>query len=77
MADEHALRSIALPAISTGIFGYPLAEAAEVMLRAAIDYIESGTGLERIVFCLHGQSTFDTFAAELEAQGGGVDAAPH
>jgi len=37
------------------------------MLDAAIDYAESGTRLERIVFCLYGQSAFDTFAKVLDA----------
>ena len=68
MADEHGLRSIALPAISTGIFGYPLAEAAQVMLWAAIAYLKEDTGLERVVFCLYGQPAFDIFARELAAQ---------
>ena len=68
MADEHGLKSIALPAISTGIFGYPLAEAAQVMLRAAFAYLEQDTGLERVVFCLYGQPAFDVFARELAAQ---------
>jgi O-acetyl-ADP-ribose deacetylase (regulator of RNase III) len=77
MADEHDLQSIALPAISTGIFGYPLTEAAHVMLKSAVDYVKSGTGLERIVFCLYGPSAFDAFVKELEAQVGGLDEAPH
>ena len=68
MADEHGLRSIALPAISTGIFGYPMEQAAQVMLQAAIAYLEQGTSLERVVFCLYGQSAFDIFARELAAQ---------
>lgn len=68
IADEYDLKSVALPAIGTGIYGYPMDEAAEVMLRAAIDYIQAGTGLERIVFCLYGQSAFDTFAEELQTQ---------
>jgi O-acetyl-ADP-ribose deacetylase (regulator of RNase III) len=68
MADDHGLRSIALPAISTGIFGYPMAEAAQVMLCAAITYLQEGTGLERVAFCLYGQHAFDTFARELRAQ---------
>ena len=68
MADDHDLKSIALPAISTGIFGYPMEKAAEVMLEAAIAYAKSDTGLERIVFCLYGQSSFDVFAEELEEQ---------
>ena len=68
MADEHGLRSVALPAISTGIFGYPMEEAARVMLRAAIEYLEEGTELERVVFCLYGRPTFDIFAGELATQ---------
>jgi O-acetyl-ADP-ribose deacetylase (regulator of RNase III) len=68
MADEHDLESIALPAISTGIYGYPMEAAAEVMLKAAMTYAEGETGLTRIVFCLYGQSAFEAFANELETQ---------
>ncbi|MGD2143553.1 MAG: macro domain-containing protein [Anaerolineae bacterium] len=68
LAVEHDLRSIALPAISTGIFGYPMDEAAEVMLTAAVDRLARGTGLEHVVFCLYGQTAFNAFAKALEAQ---------
>jgi hypothetical protein len=40
-------------------------EAAQVMLRAAIAYLEGTTGLEQVTFCLYGQSAFDTFARSL------------
>jgi O-acetyl-ADP-ribose deacetylase (regulator of RNase III) len=68
MADDHGLKSVALPAISTGIFGYPMEEAARVMLRAAIAVLEGETGLERVAFCLYSQRAFDVFARELAAQ---------
>ncbi len=68
MADEHGLKSVALPAISTGIFGYPMEEAAQVMLRTTIEYLQGETGLERVVFCLYGRAAFDVFARELAAQ---------
>ena len=68
MADDHGLKSIALPAISTGIFGYPMEAAAAVMLRTAVAYLRGETGLGRVVFCLYGQSAFDIFARELAAQ---------
>jgi O-acetyl-ADP-ribose deacetylase (regulator of RNase III) len=68
MADDHELESIALPAISTGIFGYPMEEAAQVMLQAALAYLHGETGLRRVVFCLYGQSAFDIFARELATQ---------
>lgn len=76
VAEEHDLRSIALPAISTGIYGYPPAEAAGVMLKAAIDYIRGGTRLERIVFCLYGESTFNIFVKALEAEIDGPEQVP-
>jgi O-acetyl-ADP-ribose deacetylase (regulator of RNase III) len=70
VADDHDLKSVALPAISTGIFGYPMEEAARVMLRAAIAYLERETKLERVIFCLYGRTAFDVFARELAAQVG-------
>lgn len=68
MAEDYDLESVALPAISTGIFGYPMDEAAEVMLKATMEYVKSGTDLKRIVYCLYGRSSFDVFARELGAQ---------
>lgn len=65
VADENGLKSIALPAISTGIYGFPIERAAELMLAAAAEYLEGGTGLERVVFCLFGQEAFNVFAKAL------------
>ena len=65
LADEHRLRSVALPAISTGIYGYPLEEAAPVMVEAAIEYLQGETGLRRVVFCLFGEHPHRVFAREL------------
>lgn len=67
LADQKGLKSIALPAISTGIFGYPLDEAAQVMLSSAMAYLDGETGLERVIFCLYGQRAYDAFVAALSA----------
>lgn len=69
-ADERGLKSVALPAISTGIFGYPMEEAARVMLRAVLAYLRGKTELARVAFCLYGRPAFDVFAKELAAQTG-------
>jgi O-acetyl-ADP-ribose deacetylase (regulator of RNase III) len=65
LADEHRLKSIAFPAVSTGIFGFPIQRCAEIMLTAAVEYLRGTTGLERVVFCLYGQDSFDVFAEQL------------
>jgi len=50
LADLHFLQSIAFPAISTGVFGYPLNEAALVAVRETKAYLDGGGKLGRIVF---------------------------
>jgi len=61
LADEHNLKSISFPAISTGIFGFPLAPAAEIMLAAAAEYLRGETGLDLVVFVLFSESDFAVF----------------
>ena len=70
LADEHHLRSIAFPAISTGIFGFPIERCARIMLTTAIDYIKGNTGLEKVIFCLYGTEAFEVFARKLESLSG-------
>ena len=65
LASATGLKSIALPAISTGIYSYPLAEAARIALKTAIDYLREQGDLECIRFVLFDQKTFDVFAEEL------------
>ena len=68
IADQHHLESISFPAISTGIFGYPLDRCARIMLSTAIEYLEGETDLRRVVFCLYGDESFSAFVDELTRQ---------
>jgi len=56
IAEKKKLKSIALPAISSGIFGYPLTESAEVIIKAVREHLNNRDAekstLERIVLCL-------------------------
>jgi len=67
VADDNGLKSIAFPAISTGIFGFPIDQCAKIMLTNSIDYLKGDTGLEKVVFCLYGQESFDIFERILES----------
>ena len=69
LADENSLKSIAFPAISTGIFGFPIKRAAEIMVSVVIEYIESGTGLSSITFCLYDHEAYSIFESKLRGWG--------
>ena len=67
VAEENNLKSVGFPAISTGIFGFPLDRCAKIMLTNTISYLQSEkTGLEKVVFCLYGVTAFDTFTNTLQ-----------
>ena len=66
VADGNGLKSIGFPAISTGVFGFPIERCAEIMLSATIDYLQGETGLVRVVFCLYGEEAFGVFERVLK-----------
>ncbi len=68
VADENCLKSIAFPAISAGIFGFPIERCAAIMLGTTIEYLKGQTGLQRVVFCLFGRDSYDVFANRLEQE---------
>ncbi|MCC6159064.1 MAG: O-acetyl-ADP-ribose deacetylase [Deltaproteobacteria bacterium] len=51
LAAQHGLRTIAFPAISTGVYGYPPDEAARVAIKAVSDYLRADASIEKVVFC--------------------------
>jgi O-acetyl-ADP-ribose deacetylase (regulator of RNase III) len=65
-AEYRNLKSIAFPAISTGIFGYPMDRCAKIMLSTVLEYIKGQTQLEKIVFCLWGKEAYSLFEETLK-----------
>jgi len=65
LMDEHELKSIAFPAISTGIFGYPIEKCAKIMISTAKEYLSGETQIEIVVFCLYSKPDFEVFKKEL------------
>ena len=68
LADENHLKSISFPAISTGIFGFPIARCAEIMLKTTIEYLKGQTGLEKVIFALFGQDSYQVFENQLKQE---------
>jgi O-acetyl-ADP-ribose deacetylase (regulator of RNase III) len=52
LADKHALASLAFPAISTGAFGYPVNEAAEIAVRTVAEVLPSSKHVQKVRFVL-------------------------
>lgn len=65
LADRNGLRSIALPAISTGNFGFPVDRAARIMLTEIHRYLQGGTKLNKVVVALFDGDSYSTFKREL------------
>jgi len=68
LADKHNLKSISFPAISAGIFGFPIDRCAEIMLRTTIEYLKAKTGLKKVVFCLFGNDSYTVFENQLKEE---------
>jgi len=51
LVSEHALRSVAFPAISTGVYAFPLERATRIAMREAWDYVQT-TAIDKLVFCV-------------------------
>jgi len=62
LAKEHGVRSIAFPNISTGIYGYPKKEAAEVVKEVIKDFIQENPGsLETIIFVCFDRENYEIY----------------
>jgi O-acetyl-ADP-ribose deacetylase (regulator of RNase III) len=68
LAEEHHVQSIAFPAISTGIFGYPIKEAVQVVIPLVLSETANLKTLKRIRFVLFGARDFAYYVEYLRGQ---------
>lgn len=68
LASGKALKSISIPAISSGIFGFPKDRCAEILVREALNYLEENpkSSLEVVEFCVYDDLTMEFFKKEFE-----------
>ncbi|MGD8398490.1 MAG: O-acetyl-ADP-ribose deacetylase [Anaerolineae bacterium] len=69
LGAEHGVRSVAFPAISTGAYGYPMEEAAEIALGTVTTYLRDHpeAGIELVRFVLFGPRAFEAFRRAMVA----------
>jgi O-acetyl-ADP-ribose deacetylase (regulator of RNase III) len=67
LAAAHNLSSVSFPSISTGAYGYPLAEAARAALKAVASFLrEQTTSVKEVVFVLFDSRSYDAYSSALE-----------
>lgn len=67
-ATEKGMKSIAFPAISTGIFGFPKDRCAQIMLKAATEFLKNeNSSVAEIMFCLWSKEDLELFERTLES----------
>jgi len=66
IAEERKIKDIAFPAISTGIFGFPIERCSKIMLKTAMEFMERHEYPQEIIFCLYGQEAYSVFEKTLE-----------
>jgi O-acetyl-ADP-ribose deacetylase (regulator of RNase III) len=62
----HGARSIAFPAISCGIYGYPIPDAARIAVSAVAGFIENEASIERVVLACFGRDVLAALQAALD-----------
>jgi O-acetyl-ADP-ribose deacetylase len=66
LAAEHGARTLSFPAISTGVYGYPLREAAAIAMGEAVRELERAEGaVEEVIFVLFDRRAYNAFAEAL------------
>lgn len=65
VARDKGIRSVAFPSISTGVYGYPMEEAAPVALRTVIEFLQKHPQMERVRFVLRSEKALQAFEKAL------------
>ena len=67
LATKHQVRTIAFPAISCGIYGYPIQDACQIAVRETLAYLDRNEFPESVTFVCFGREIYDAYQAALNA----------
>jgi O-acetyl-ADP-ribose deacetylase (regulator of RNase III) len=69
LALEHKLKTIAFPAISCGVYGYPLDEAVKIAVRESAGFVARHVFIEKVMFACFDHTILDAYRTELDRLG--------
>ena len=65
LAAKHQLRSLAFPAISCGVYGYPIDQAVDIAYRESVAGLKANESIEKVIFACFGQEIYAVYLARL------------
>ena len=68
LANEHGIASLAFPSISTGIYGYPVEQAARIAVRAVLPSLVELTSIREVLFCCFSANDLAVYERALDEQ---------
>lgn len=68
LAAQHDCRTVAFPSISTGVYRFPLTQAASIAIKTILDFLKNDTTIEQVYLAAFDSVTKETYQAELKAQ---------
>ena len=66
LAVAHGIRTIAFPAISTGVYGFPLDRATKIAVTEVTRFLEADASVEQVIFVCFGRRTYEVYSANAE-----------
>ncbi len=61
LASDYNLASIAFPAISCGVYGYPINEACKIAIATTCNFLKTGSSLKKVIFILFSDDNYNTY----------------
>ena len=61
LAEDNGIKTIAFPSISTGIYGYPIEQAADIAVKSVADQLKNGSKIEKVTFVLFSDADYKTY----------------
>lgn len=67
LALEHKVRTIAFPAISCGVYGYPIPEAAAIAVRETVKFLDLHNEIDKVIFMCFDETVFNAYQQAVDA----------
>jgi O-acetyl-ADP-ribose deacetylase (regulator of RNase III) len=68
LASDHNLAFVAFPAISCGVYGYPINEACKIAIDTTCNFLASNTSLKKVIFILFSSEDYNTYTDYLKSR---------